>query len=69
MSDDEDIKRIKDQGVFSNDPQTIMGAIDALEPYGKRVIEDITDIIEADIHEEVKRHGLAVIARITKASN
>jgi hypothetical protein len=33
----EDIKRIKDQGIFSNDPETITRAIDALEHYGKRV--------------------------------
>ena len=55
---DGDIKRIKDQGIFSNDPQIIMRAIDAPEPYGKRMIEDITDIVAADYHDEVKKHGL-----------
>lgn len=40
MSDEENIKRIRDQGIYSNDPQTIIVAIDALEPYGKRVVED-----------------------------
>jgi hypothetical protein len=35
-----------------------MRAIDAPEPYGKRMIEDITDIVAADYHNEVKKHGL-----------
>ena len=68
LSDEENIKRIKDQGIFSNDPQTIMRAIDELERYGNRIIEDIEDIVAADYHDEVKRHGLEVIKRI-KASN
>jgi hypothetical protein len=68
LSDEENIKRIRDQGIFSNDPQTIVKAIDELEPYGKRVFEDIEDIVTADYHDEVKRHGLEVIKRI-KTSN
>jgi hypothetical protein len=40
LSDEENIKRIRDQGIFSNDPQTIRVAFDALEPYEKRVVED-----------------------------
>ncbi len=61
---DEEIKGIKDQGIFSNDPQTIMREIDALEPYGKRAIEDITDIVATDYPDEVKKHGLEVIKTI-----
>ena len=62
MSDEEDIKRIKVQRIFSDDPQNIMRAIDALEHYGKLMIEDIADIVAADYHNEVKKHhGLEVI--------
>ena len=35
---------------------------------GKRVVEDIPDIVAADYHDEVKKHRLEVIKRI-KASN
>lgn len=68
MTEDDEIKRIKEEAEFSNDPKLIMKSIDALEPYGKKVIKDIMDIIEFSPHGGARRHGLAVIERIKKYS-
>gem|GEM_PF-2403822 len=66
--EDEEIKRIKAQGEFSNDSETIKRSIDALAGYGTRAIPDIVDVIDSSPHSEIEAYGLAVIERLKKYS-
>ena len=68
MSEYEEIKRIKAEGEFSNDPEIIKRSIDALASYGTKVIPDILDVIDSSPHSEIEAYGLAVIERLKKYS-
>ena len=67
--EDEEIKRIKAQGEFSNDSETIKRSIDALADYGTRAIPDIFEVIDSSLHSEIETYGLAVIERLKKDSS
>jgi hypothetical protein len=67
--EDEEIKRIKAQGEFSNDSETIKRSIDALAGFGPKVIPDIFDVIDSSLHSEIEVYGLAVIERLKKDSS
>jgi hypothetical protein len=67
--EDEEIKRIKAQGEFSNDSETIKRSIDALADYGTKAIPDILDVIDSSLHSEIEIYGLAVIERLRKYSS
>jgi hypothetical protein len=69
LTEDDEIKSIKEEAELSNDPLIIIKAIDALAGYGERVIADILEILDYNPHNsDVKKHGLEVIERLKKLS-
>ena len=66
--EDEEIKRIKAEGEFSNDSETIKRSIDALAGFGPKAIPDIFEVIDSSPHSEIEAYGLAVIERLKKSS-
>ena len=58
--EDEEIKRIKAQGEFSNDSETIKRSIDALAGYGPKAISYIFEVIDSSLHSEIEAYAISM---------
>lgn len=64
MSENEQIRKIKDTGIYTIDSKVKISSIDSLATYGMQGIDPIMDIVGSTITEEVKTHGLDAVKRI-----
>lgn len=64
MSENEQIRKIKDTGIYTVDSKVKISSIDSLATYGMQGIDPIMDIVGSTITEEVKTHGLDAVKRI-----
>lgn len=64
MSENEQIKKIRDTAIYTVDSNVKISSIDSLATYGMHGIDPIIDIVGSTIREEVKTHGLDTVKRI-----
>ena len=69
MSEEGDIKKLKEMGLSKEAPDIKKQTIDTLTNYGRPAIDAILEIIAKADDEEVKEYGLKAIKRITKKNN
>ena len=69
MSEEGDIKKLKEMGLSKEAPDIKKQTIDMLTNYGRPAIDAILEIIAKADDEEVKEYGLEAIKRITKKNN
>lgn len=68
MSEEEQIRRLKDEGRVTTDPIVRKRAIDALAAFGNNGILPIEDIISITIDNDVKAYALETIRKIKESS-
>jgi hypothetical protein len=66
-AENDQVKKLKDIGLFSIDDNVRMKTIEALGAYGAKGIDAIAEIINYSVSDEVKMHGLEVIKKIKEA--
>jgi hypothetical protein len=66
-AENDQVKKLKDIGLFSIDDNVRMKTIEALGAYGAKAIDAIAEIINYSVSDEVKMHGLEVIKKIKEA--
>ena len=66
MSEEEQIKKLKEMALNKKDPNITKETIDALINYGKPAIDAIVEIMAKTNDKEVETYGLDAIKRITK---
>ena len=54
MSENEQIKKIRDTAIYTVDSKVKISSIDSLATYGMQGIDPIIDIVGSTIREEVK---------------
>jgi hypothetical protein len=64
LSENEQIRKIRDTGIYTVDLKVKISSIDSLATYGMQGIDPIMDIVGSTITEEVKTHGLDAVKRI-----
>jgi hypothetical protein len=64
LSENEQIKKIRDTAIYTVDSKVKISSIDSLATYGMQGIDPIIDIVGSTIREEVKTHGLDTVKRI-----
>jgi hypothetical protein len=64
LSENEQIKKIRDTAIYTVDSNVKISSIDSLATYGMQGIDPIIDIVGSTIREEVKTHGLEAVKRI-----
>lgn len=64
MSENEQIRKIKDTGIYTVDSKVKISSIDSLATYGMQGIDPIMDIVGSTLTEEVKTHGLDAVKTI-----
>jgi hypothetical protein len=64
LSVDEEIKKIRMEGITTFNPEIMKHSIDTLVPYGDRAVNAIMDIVNATIRDEVRIHGLDAVKKI-----
>jgi HEAT repeat protein len=68
LSEEEQIRKLKEVAIYSSLVNVRKAAIDALAAYGERAIPAITEVVEYSVTEEVRVYGLQTIKKIKEGA-
>jgi HEAT repeat protein len=69
MSEEEQVKKLREVALSSTLVNVRKAAIDAIAAYGERAIPAITEVVNSSTTEEVRVHGLQTIKKIKEQSH
>jgi len=68
LSEDEQIRKLKEVALKSILPNVTKKTIDALAAYGEKAIPAVTEIVQNSVIEDIRTYGLEAIEKIKRAS-